>query len=234
MIVTFCNTYVNTYLVSVGDGWCMVDTGYPNQEKAFWKKLAKENIDPKSIKYVFLTHHHADHAGFLASVLQKTGAQLISTAKNRERLAAGKNDMQTFVSNFTMYLSSKVSVAFVSLTQCFPPVTAPFLEAADQPLAEYGITFTILDGHTECDVVMQVGSDLFCGDLLMSGSCAQKNAPMWIKNKFRMIKSWQKIAEMPGVSTIYPGHGKPFSITKVPKAIEYWKDRGVLSLSPSK
>jgi len=208
----------------------MVDTGYRQQEKTFWKKLAAKNITPDQIKYIFLTHHHADHAGFLRSALEKTGAQLISAEGNRLRLAAGKNDMQTYISSFPLLVLSKLSVAFVGMTQCFPPVTGPSLDPSGQPLAGEGITFKILRGHTDCDVVMQVDNKLFCGDLFMSGMGAQKYAPMWIKNKFEMVKSWEKVLKMPGIETIYPGHGKPFSVSVLPGAIEVWKERGALIL----
>ena len=230
-IITITSSYVNTYLVPVEGGYCMIDTGYKQQEKTFWKKFAKKGLKPEQIKYVFLTHHHADHAGFLKSVLEKTGAQLISAEGNRLRLAAGKNDMQTYISSFPLLVLSKLSVAFVGTTQCFPPVTAPELDPSGQPLEKEGITFKILRGHTDCDVVMQVGEKLFCGDLLMSGIGAQKYAPMWIKNKFEMVKSWEKLLKMPGIDTIYPGHGKPFSISVLPGAIDAWKKRGALSLS---
>lgn len=229
--ITFTDMCVNTFLVPIEGGWCMVDTGYPKQEKKFWKRLAEKNIEPKDIKYVFLTHHHADHAGYLASVLKKTGATFISAEGNRLRLAAGKNDMQTYVSTFSALIASKISVAFVGLTQCFPPVTAEAVSPTDQPLEKYGITFKVLKGHTECDVVMKVGDKLFCGDLFMSGVGAYKHAPMWIKNKFEMVKSWEKIQKMSGIKTIYPGHGKPFSASLLPDIIKVWQDRGALSLN---
>ena len=230
-VITLTDKHVNTFLVPIEDGWCLVDTGYRQQEKGFWKKLEEKNIAPQSIKYVFLTHHHADHAGYLQSVLEKTGARLISAEANKMRLLAGKNDMQTFISSFPMLILSKISVAFVGLTQCFPPVTAEALSPADQPLEKYGIKFKILKGHTDCDVVMQVGEKLFCGDLFMEGFGAVKHAPMWIKNKFEMVKSWEKILKMPGVKTIYPGHGKPIPIEKIPADIAAWKERGALSLN---
>ena len=229
-VITITSNYVSTYLIPLTEGYCMIDTGYRQQEKTFWKKLAAKNITPDQIKYIFLTHHHADHAGFLRSALEKTGAQLISAEGNRLRLAAGKNDMQTYISSFPLLVLSKLSVAFVGMTQCFPPVTGPSLDPSGQPLAGEGITFKILRGHTDCDVVMQVDNKLFCGDLFMSGMGAQKYAPMWIKNKFEMVKSWEKVLKMPGIETIYPGHGKPFSVSVLPGAIEVWKERGALIL----
>ncbi len=233
-VITFTEQHVNTFLLSLGNGWCLIDTGYKQQEKRFWENLKNNRIYPDQIKYVILTHHHADHAGFLASVLQKTGAKLISAEGNRMRIAAGKNDMETFISSFPNLILSKLSVAFVGTTQCFPPVTAPAIDPKEQPLKDYGIFFKILKGHTECDLVVQVGEVLFCGDLLMNGAGALKLAPMWIKNKFEMVKSWEKILKITNVKTIYPGHGKPFSVSLLPPAIEYWKQKGVLPLSSRK
>ena len=43
-VITITSNYVNTYLVPLSEGYCMVDTGYRQQEKTFWKKLAAKNI----------------------------------------------------------------------------------------------------------------------------------------------------------------------------------------------
>ena len=65
MIYNLGDRIVNNYLVPAEDGYLLIDTGYADGFRRFQKKLHKLNIDPKEIKYVFLTHAHDDHARVL-------------------------------------------------------------------------------------------------------------------------------------------------------------------------
>ena len=71
MLYNLGNRIVNNYLVSLGeeDGYVLIDTGYAESYGAFRKRLKKTGVSPKEIKYVFLTHAHDDHDGFLNEVL---------------------------------------------------------------------------------------------------------------------------------------------------------------------
>ena len=60
------NRVVNNNLVNLDEsGYVLVDTGYVEGYADFLKRLEKTGVSPKDIKYVFLTHAHDDHAGFL-------------------------------------------------------------------------------------------------------------------------------------------------------------------------
>ena len=63
------NIIMNTYVYATPSGYVMVDTGYEHSLKSVEKKLNKVNIKLSDIKYVFLTHAHDDHAGFLNELL---------------------------------------------------------------------------------------------------------------------------------------------------------------------
>ena len=71
MIYNLGNRVVNNYMIPLEDGYMLIDTGYANGFRRFQKNLQKAKIDPKEIKYVFLTHAHDDHAGFLNDVLRR-------------------------------------------------------------------------------------------------------------------------------------------------------------------
>ena len=43
-----------------------IDTSFAEYYDKFLEKLQVINIDPSEIKYLLLTHHHDDHAGFAA------------------------------------------------------------------------------------------------------------------------------------------------------------------------
>ena len=59
------NRIMNTWLYPIEDGWVMIDTGYENSYASVLKKLQKMGINPEEVGYLFLTHAHDDHAGFL-------------------------------------------------------------------------------------------------------------------------------------------------------------------------
>ena len=68
-ILNLGNRVVNQYLVELNDGFLLIDTGYSNGYKRFIKNLSKHRIQKEQIKYVFITHAHDDHIGFLAELL---------------------------------------------------------------------------------------------------------------------------------------------------------------------
>src|SRR6202007_1612412 len=75
--------------IAVGtDGIIMVDTQFaPMHDKLM---AAIRQISPLPIKYIVVTHFHADHTGGIAA-FQNDGATVISQDNIRLRLAAGGN-----------------------------------------------------------------------------------------------------------------------------------------------
>ena len=79
-IINLGTRVVNNYLISSESGWILIDTGYAGGFAHFQKRLARYGVHPEEIRYVFLTHAHDDHAGFLNEVLAATGADVILIA----------------------------------------------------------------------------------------------------------------------------------------------------------
>ena len=83
---------VNTYIYPISGGYVMIDTGYENGYKKFCKRLKKQNISLESIKYLFLTHAHDDHAGFLNELLiNAPWLMVIVSDKAKPVLQKGQN-----------------------------------------------------------------------------------------------------------------------------------------------
>ena len=62
---------MNTWVCEGPDGYIMIDTGYPEKMKSVEKRLKRYGIDWTDIRYVFLTHAHDEHAGFLNELMTK-------------------------------------------------------------------------------------------------------------------------------------------------------------------
>ena len=232
-IINLGNYFMNRYLLPIDGGYCLIDTGYKGDIKKFLLALKKKSIPLDSIKYLVLTHMHADHVGFAKELLDKTNAVLIYDTDDKSRLEAGKNNLKTYISDFISLISSKISISFVDKTQTFPAVYYDnYVDAKTQPLSKYGIEFLSLKGHTECDVALLYDGKLFCGDICMNNIMSTHHSPMWIHNKYNMIDSWSYILSHKDISTIYPAHGKPFPVSDLGKDIAFWKNKGVFPLLP--
>ena len=70
--------FTNCFLLPCNDGYLLIDTSYRNTFSRFQKGVARFGIEISDIKYLFLTHHHDDHAGFAADLVEKTGCQVIA------------------------------------------------------------------------------------------------------------------------------------------------------------
>ena len=70
-IINAGNRIMNVYVYQAPIGRVMINTGYENGLKRVEKKLASYNLSMSEIKYVFLTHVHDDHVGFLNELLKK-------------------------------------------------------------------------------------------------------------------------------------------------------------------
>lgn len=57
-----------------------IDTGYEHSLKDVERKLNQKNIKLSDIQYVFLTHAHDDHAGFLNELLGKNNDMKVITS----------------------------------------------------------------------------------------------------------------------------------------------------------
>ena len=62
---------MNTYIYQAAEGYVMIDTGYEHSLKNVERRASKQGIPLSGVKYVFLTHAHDDHAGFLNELLSK-------------------------------------------------------------------------------------------------------------------------------------------------------------------
>ncbi len=227
--------YFNRYLLDLPCGLCLIDTGYKWEYADFLAQLSKLGLKKENITYVIVTHAHADHVGFLKELLADVTPNVIFHPGQRARLEAGKNDLNTYISTFTALISSKITAVLVDKYQCFPAVKCDkFIPYTENPLAPFGVELIPLLGHTDADLAVKYGSNLFCGDVFMNGFPSSHKFPLWVLNKFQLVTSWEKVMQNKEIATVYPAHGKPFDLVEIKKDIEYWRPRGVFKLFKKK
>ncbi|MFW6138926.1 MAG: MBL fold metallo-hydrolase [Spirochaetota bacterium] len=217
-LITLALGRTNSYLLPCTGGYILVDTSYPDQYRKFCKLLNRKNIDQAQIKYVFLTHHHDDHAGFLSAVRKESNARLIAHAKSTGPLKRGGAKGAVRPAN---RLAGAVFAVFRAVHRDFrfPPVQIKdedilVKEDDHRTLKEIGVDGAIVytPGHTR-DSVSMVLSDgrALVGDAAMNFMkwTGLKHRPILVENIHEVYKSWEKLLSM-GATVIYPAHGKPF------------------------
>ena len=216
MVYNLGNRVVNNYLVSLdGGGFVLIDTGYAENYPAFRKRLEKTGVSPKEIKYIFLTHAHDDHAGFLNEVLAITEAKVILHPKAIEGLQKGQNSFKGGCSSRLAWLFCQILALFGKSEHKYPPLKEEYLNrliTIDSPtFADLSLPFESIEtpGHTTDHISMLMDGILFCGDAAMNNFPSIKRTIIWIENMDDYKKSWEKMIAL-NPRMVYPAHGKPF------------------------
>lgn len=216
----------------------MIDTGYKHSLRNVEKRANKQGIALSEIKYVFLTHAHDDHAGFLNELLSKyPDIKVIMSNKAMPTLLRGQN-------SFVGGCSGLIALAFCKLMgilgngkHLFPAIDKQnmdrCIEISPQNLSDVEdilqgkILFT--PGHTSDSISLKIGNVIFCGDAAMNGMPSRKKITIWIEDKNAFQNSW-KLFISEKAEFMYPAHGKPFRQDKLKKYIHHIRKVKIYSL----
>lgn len=217
------NRVVNNYLVSLDDsGYVLIDTGYAGSYPAFRRRLQKAGIRPEEIKYVFLTHAHDDHAGFLNEVLAVTAGRVILHPKAIGGLLKGQNSFEGGCSSRMAWLFCQLLALFGKGEHKYPPLRKDYLDrmlTIDSPAFKaLSLPFTVIGtpGHTADHIALLQDGQLFCGDAAMNDFPTIRRTTIWIEDLAQYRQSWEKIITL-NPNRIYPAHGRPFPVQDLKK-----------------
>ncbi len=209
----------NCWLLPCTEGYLLIDTCYSNVYPRFLKILKQMNIGLDEIRYLLLTHHHEDHAGFAAQLSADSGCRIIAHEKALNQLALGRSaDAMKPLNRRTRAAYS--AFGLLRKISGYPPVelsVTDFIIFGDNEtlLPQLGIDGEILEtpGHTadSISVLLHDGS-LFPGDAAMNflKPCGLKYRPIYAEDYRDVKQSWEKLIAK-GARKVYPSHGSPFS-----------------------
>jgi glyoxylase-like metal-dependent hydrolase (beta-lactamase superfamily II) len=85
----------NCYVVDTGEGLWLIDVGLDDIDRVL-ANIAADGLDPSAIASVFVTHHHADHAGALAALSERVpqaevsiGAEVADAVRHADEIDNG-------------------------------------------------------------------------------------------------------------------------------------------------
>jgi hydroxyacylglutathione hydrolase len=206
------------YLLKCTDGYLLIDTSYPNYFPKFQKSIAKLGIDVSEIKYLLLTHHHDDHAGFAAELVNKTGCRVIAHHSAIAPLKQGESEDTMQPVNRRVKFIFSLFQLFHQQFRFSPLIIGEndiILTGDDLDLLKsIGINGKILHtpGHSQDSIsVILSDGNAFVGDVAMNflRLTGTGHRPIYVEDINIVYESWQRLIEQ-GAKVIYPSHGKPF------------------------
>lgn len=216
------------YLLKIDGGYLLIDTSFPNYYEEFCNELHKHGIELTDIKYLLLTHHHDDHAGFAEKLKEVSGCRLIVHEKAIVALAKG----EYFSKNHPLNGGIKMVMFFFNKFKKRDFKIQPVIvdendivihdETDATTLPAIGLDGKLLHtvGHTEDSLTLILSNgNTYPGDICMNSFniFGTHHRPIFLSDMKLVLESWNKIIDN-GAKFIFPSHGKPFSVEELIKS----------------
>jgi len=203
---------VNCYLLTTDTGFVLIDTGFSKNREDIEKELQSVGCIPGTLKLIVLTHGDFDHSGNAAYFREKYNVKIAMHIDDEGMVEKG-DLFYNRNANFLMRIMGKIMLFFLKGGLKKDDLFTPDLHIDDgYKLSEFGLDATVLyvPGHSKGSIgILASTDDLFCGDLLENTKKPAKNS--LIADKKAFYESVEKLKELK-ISTVYPGHGEPFTM----------------------
>ena len=83
---------LGVFLITAPTGHVLIDAGVPGNAPLIEANIRSLGINLHDIKWILNSHAHCDHAGGIAQLVRRTGAQVIASAADTRSLARGGRD----------------------------------------------------------------------------------------------------------------------------------------------
>lgn len=189
----------NAYLIHGKKNCFLIDTGTGMEQEAVIRAIEAELTAP--LRYILITHHHADHSGGIAGLQAHFGAKVLAP----EAELASIRDADEEAMGLAVARRSGYYPADYHVSACQPDMAVrpgQMLELGGERIAVYSAA-----GHSLGGVcyLFTDGGMLFSGDLVMRGGLINlQNIPG--ADLAAYARSVLTLEGAP-VRQLYPGHG---------------------------
>ena len=190
-VLTLGAYQTNTYIVHdhASSSCVIIDPGY--EPEKILNTVAQLGL---TVDAILLTHGHFDHVGAVEAIVENTGC----------KLWMNEADWSQFPNPVTAYFYPIANCDFTEVWFC----------EDQEDISAGGLSFLVLTtpGHTHGSVCFQCERALFTGDTLFAGSCGRTDLPGGDPKWLRW--SLERLAELDGDYTVYPGHGESTTLAQ--------------------
>ena len=212
----------HVYLLPGASGYLMIDAGPRGTAPSFFRSLGRYGIAPGQIRLILITHVHFDHVGSLHAIQKQCNCPVLVHQTEAELLSQGRVVLPPGMHLLTRLLVRLANrhPRLANQLFWFDPVNPDRVITEPLDLTPLGFDAHVLPtpGHTPGSLtVITASGQAFVGDLAVNYlPCGR--GPYWppFGDSRRLIRdSWQTLRNH-GATTIYPAHGQPFRIEKLP------------------
>ncbi len=215
---------INRCYIIQQEGTIMMDGGSPNQIESIKKSFKTLNINPKDIRLVVLSHGHFDHAGSAKEIRELTGAKILVHKNDNDMLETAEMIWPPAANTWGSITRSIFKPLLKNKVKFQKTQADIVMEGSEFSLKDFGIDGKIIHtpGHTNGSISVLLNS----GEAFV-GCMAHNDLPFRLRPGFpiyahdipQLKKSWEMMIDM-GATTIYPGHGDPFSVEVIQRILE--------------
>jgi len=204
------NIAVNCYLVQGEQGFVLVDTGSSGKRAAIEQGIRDAGCAPGDLRLIVLTHGDFDHSGNAAYLRQTFGAPVALHVDDVGMVERGDMFWNRRPPNPLVRAMTGLLVKLAEADRFTPDIT--FQDGDDLTAHGFAARVVALPGHSAGNSgLLTSEGDLFCGDLLAN----TKTPQVWtiVDDSALMAASVERLNTL-DIGTIYPGHGKPFTLAE--------------------
>lgn len=223
-VMVFEYDLTKAFLFPLDEGYLLFDTGYAKSFSSFKEQLSAYHVDIEDIRFVVLSHHHDDHAGFVNELAAlNPEVQVIVHEKSVPLLTLGQNN----VANRGGIVNHAVNAIFNfkrAITPDWDFTFQPYFVRSEdvtfntnvydlKPLSGLDAKLVYTPGHTS-DSISLVYKDRFAfvADLASNilNWLGSRHLTLFNENVSNVYTNWELLLE-DGIEVIIPSHGKPFN-----------------------
>ncbi len=198
------------YLYQEQDKLTLIDTGLIDSTERILAVVGKIGRKPEDVRQIFITHHHNDHTGSLADLVERTGAQVLAHKIEAPVIRGDQSPPEPDANTLRSILRPMMGSA------AQPGAGARVdreLEDGDEVDIGGGATVLHVPGHTLGSVALFIPKHriLFAGDAAVrTMTLGPPAGPFGLFNEDRAqaVHSFKRLAEL-NFDRAFFGHGKP-------------------------
>ena len=198
------------YIYQEQDKLTLIDTGLTGSADRILAVVEKIGRNPEDVRQIFITHHHNDHTGSLAELVERTGAKVLAHKIEAPVVRGEQQPPQPKLTGLRILLrrlmgNSVQPGAHVSVDR--------ELEDGDEVDIGGGANVLHVPGHTMGSVALFIPKHriLFAGDAAVSViGLGPPAGPFGLFNEDseQAVHSFKRLAEL-DFDRAFFGHGKP-------------------------
>ena len=198
------------YIYQEQDKLTLIDTGLIDSAERILAVVQKIGRKPEDVRQIFITHHHNDHTGSLAELVERTGAQVLAHKIEAPVIRGDQPPPKPDANTLRSVLGPLIGRA----VQPGAPVGVDReLEDGDEVDIGGGAKVLHVPGHTMGSVALFIPQHrlLFAGDAAVSAiGLGPPAGPFGLFNEdsAQAVHSFKKLAEL-DFDRAFFGHGKP-------------------------